>query len=430
MSNFKLITGRAGTGKSYLVKQAVEQDSTYGLLASTTGIAAVNLGTTTINSILRYFDDASLMDKFIEGKIQPILKQLSKNYEYLIIDECSMLSSVQLDIIVNAIDQINENQEKKLGLILVGDFFQLPPVSTKEKPVKWAFEAETFKEKFSNSIEFLTKIWRQDNLEFISALEFARMGKGDDLIGHLKDLKVEFNKEVDTNYKGTTIFAKNQQVDSYNITRLLQVNGERIRTQKKTKGKVLGEWSKIPEILDLKVGAYVMILVNKSLGYEGGISTGFEYSNGDCGVIKEYLKDRDSFLIELVRNKQIVEIPRTTRYNETKQKPDATESWVGDFEPYFDEERSRYILGLVSYHPIRLAYGVTTFKSQGLTLDNAQIDIRSNFFGFPNQLYVALSRCRTIDGMRLVCPIDGLLAKRCNVDKKVLNWFKSLEIGD
>lgn len=419
---FKLITGRAGTGKTTLVKSQVEQNPDYGILCSTTGISAVNLGTTTINSILRYFDTDSLMDKFIEGKIQPIIRHLNKNYENLIIDEVSMMDGSQLDIIVNAIDQVNEaNENKKLGLILVGDFAQLPPVKG-----KWCFEAETFKEKFSENVEFLTKIWRQDNLEFIEALNFARQGKGNELLGLLKELKVEFNAELDTKYKGTTIFAKNQQVDSYNITRLLQIGKPEIKTEKKTDGKLLGEWNKIPEQLKVKEGAYVMILANKSLGYEGLISSGFEYSNGDCGYIKEYNKDRDSFIIELVRNKQIVEIARITRYNETKQKPDNTENFYDNFEPYYDEERKRYILGWVSFHPIRLAYGITCHKSQGLTLDNAQIDIRNHFFGSPNILYVALSRARTIEGLRIV-GMERLIEKRCSVDKKVLGWFDSIK---
>jgi len=430
MTLFSMLTGKAGSGKTYSMKSKCETDPSYGILASSTGISAVNLGTTTINSLLQYYNTESLQDKFIEGRLQVILKRLAKSYDYIILDECSMTPGEQVDIIVNAIEQVNnyETVEKPLGLILVGDAAQLAPVSTPNNPVKWFFEAECFKSKFQPNIEFLTKIWRQDNLAFIEALEFARQGDGLHLLEHLNNLKVKFEREVDTSFEGTTIFAKNQQVDNYNMIRLMNLQGKEVETVKKVKGKKLGEWEKIPEVLKLKIGAYVMILVNKPLGYENGIATGFEYSNGDTGWIRDYDSETDTFSIELMRNKAIVKIPRISRYNESKHKPDLFEQFGDDFEPYYDDEvRKRWILGEVSFHPLRLAWGCTTFKSQGLTLDSVQLDIRNHFMGSYNQLYVALSRCRTIEGMRIV-GLEKLIPKRCNIDPRVLAWFKQLEI--
>ena len=429
---FKLISGRAGTGKTYLAKQLCENDPSFGILASSTGISAVNLGTTTINSLLRFFNTESLQDKFIEGKLQASLRQIAKNYNYILLDEVSMTPGEQLDIIVSAIEQVNnyETVEKPLGLIVLGDAAQLPPVSTPSSPAKWFFEAECWKEKFQSNIEFLTKIWRQDNLAFIEALEFARLGQGLELLEHLRNLKVEFNNELDTNFEGTTIFAKNQQVDNYNQVRLARLQGKLIQSTKKVEGKLLGEWNKIPDILDIKIGSYVMILVNKPLGYESGIATGFEYSNGDCGIVKDYNSELDQFTIELVRNSQEVKIGRINRYNETKNKPSVfEEEGLNGFESYYDEERKRYILGLVSFHPIRLAWGITTHKSQGLTLDKVQLDFRNHFFSSPNMLYVALSRARTIEGIRLIGK-ESLISKRCNIDPKVLDWFKEIQNGN
>lgn len=424
---FKLITGRAGTGKSFSMRAKVEENSSYGILCSSTGISACNLGTTTINSLLQYYNTESLQDKFIEGRLQVMLRKLAKHYDYIILDEVSMTPGEQLDIIVNAIEQVNEYEtvDKPLGLIIVGDAAQLPPVSTPDNPASWFFNANCFKEKFQPNIEFLTKIWRQDNLDFINALEFARLGKGEKLLEHLLQLKVGFNSEVDTNFEGTTIFAKNQQVDNYNSVRLTRLPGKLVQSPKRVEGKVLGEWNKIPELLDIKIGSYVMLLVNKPLGYEEGIAIGFEYSNGDTGYVKEYNPINDTFSIELVRNKQIVTIGRTGRFNETKSKPSIFEE-VNGFETYYDDERKRYILGKVSFHPIRLAWGITTFKSQGLTLDNVQLDIRNAFMGSYNQLYVALSRARTIEGVRLIAPREQLIVKRCNIDPLVLKWMKEI----
>lgn len=439
MSNFKLVTGRAGTGKSFSMMAKVAEEPEYGILCATTGIAATNLGVTTINSLLKFFDTASLEDKFVEGGVHRIIKRLARDYKYIIIDECSMMDAKQVDIIATAIEQVNGGEgedsvedvideeikgkpKNSIGLILVGDAAQLPPV----KGV-WFFKSEKFKELFQGNINFLTKIWRQDNLGFINALEFARQGEGSELLVHLKELGVGFNPEVDTQFEGTTIFAKNDQVDNYNMVRLMRLVGKDIITKKKTEGKALGEWGKIPENLKLKIGAYVMVLVNKPLGYEDGIAVGFEYSNGDCGYIKEYNPETEVFTVELVRNKALVMIPRITRYNETKHKPDVFTQTPDGFEPYYDDEKKRWVLGWVSFHPLRLAWGITTHKSQGLTLDKVQLDIRNHFFGSNNMLYVALSRARTIEGLRIVGR-ELLVSKRCNLDPQVEEWFREIEV--
>lgn len=423
----KLITGKAGTGKTTLVKGLVEKDPDYGILASTTGIAAVNLGTTTLNSLLRYFNTASLRDKLIDGSLQSSLARLAKTYRNLIIDEVSMMEGEQLDVLMQAVDQVNERDtvKEKLGVVLVGDFGQLPPVKGKDNPnVKWAFEAECWEEKFEGNVEFLTKVWRQDNLEFVAALELARDGRGQELASYLTKLGVGWYSEVDDNFKGTTIFSKNDQVDNFNALKLRDLVGNKIYSKKIVKGLALGEWDKIPQTLELKKGAYVMILVNKSLGYVDGMSIGFEYSNGDCGTIEDYNESSECFKVKLARNGHVVEIPKAVRLNERKQKPDATENLGNDpnFEYYYDDLRKRYVVGECWFHPLRLAYGITCHKSQGLTLDKVQVDIRNHFFSSPNMTYVALSRARTLDGLRIV-GLEKTLGLRCKADSKVVKWL-------
>lgn len=426
--NNKLITGKAGTGKTTLVKKLVEDDPDYGILASTTGIAAVNLGTTTLNSLLRYFDTKSLRDKLIDGSLQASVARLAKSYRNVIIDEVSMMEGEQLDVLMSAVDQVNERETTKhpLGIVLVGDFGQLPPVRSKENPnAKWAFEAECWDEKFEGNVEFLTKVWRQDNLEFVAALELARDGRGHELAEYLTKLGVGWNTEVDDSFKGTTIFAKNDQVDNYNALKMRDLVGNKIFSKKEVKGLALGEWNKIPQVLELKRGAYVMILVNKSLGYVDGLSVGFEYSNGDCGTIEEYNESSQCFKVKLARNGNVVEIPRAVRLNERKQKPDPTEDLGNDpnFEYYYDDMRKRYIVGECWFHPLRAAWGVTCHKSQGLTLDKVQVDIRNHFFSQPNMTYVALSRARTLEGLRIV-GLEKTLGLRCKADPKVVKWLE------
>jgi ATP-dependent DNA helicase PIF1 len=319
---YKFITGRAGTGKTYSMKAYIEKYPDYGILCATTGISAINLGTTTLNSLLMYYNTDSLKDAFTEGRLERRLKLLAEVYEHIIIDEVSMMEATQLDILMLAIDNVNKKYKHDLGLVLVGDFFQLAPIEG-----KWAFQAESWGE-FAPNTEFLTKIWRQDNIKFIEALDKARLGKGKELAERLVAEKTKFLREVDTRYNGTTIFAKNAMVDNYNSVRLLDVRSKVITSTKKEVGQTLSEWNKIPQTIELKVGDYVMILANKvnrivsaeDEPVEGAeFSNDFIYCNGDCGTIVDY--NNEVFAIKLVRNDEVVYIPRIQRYFETKYKP-------------------------------------------------------------------------------------------------------------
>lgn len=420
---YSFITGKAGVGKTYQVREMIKKSPSYGVMCSSTGISAINLGegVTTLNSLLGYFDTESLADVFITGRLQQRLRRIRNSYENIIIDECSMVSAEQLDIICQALNQVNSSvTEEPLGLVLVGDYAQLQPVDG-----SLGFKAESWP-LFENNIKLLTKVWRQASIPFIEALEFARYGKGLALLEKLKELKVEFYTDVDTSYQGTTMFAKNEQVKNYNSYRLLKLPGRKICSTKEVKGLQLKEWTKhIPSVLDLKLGAYIMILTNKSLGYDNeGEHLGFEYVNGDCGYVRDF-KD-DVFFIELVRNKKIVEVGKLIRYNESKHKPDIFTQLPTGYEAFYNNERKRWILGEVECHPIRLAWATTVHKAQGLTLDKIQLDIRNHFFGLDQMLYVAFSRGRTIEGLRLIATKEQLVVKRCNADIKVVSFYNNL----
>jgi len=433
---FKFLTGKAGTGKTWSIRQQISSNPNFGILAASTGIAAINLGDgiTTINSLLGYFDTQSLRDSLVSGKLRSKLRRIRNDYDNIIIDEASMLNAEQLDIIAMTIVDINEDSNededvaeffkkdaRELGLILVGDFAQLQPVEGSP-----AFMAESWSF-FNNNIEMLTKIWRQDSIPFVEALEAARYGKGSLLLDKLKTLGVQFYSDIDTNYEGTTIFAKNQQVKDYNNLKMLKLPGRKVFSIKETSGLTLGEWEKIPNTLEVKLGALVMILNNKPIKDDNNKTIGFEYVNGDCGWVRKF--EDDVFLVELKRNKKLVEVPRLSRYNESKHKPDMLmEAALASkgYEAWRNTNTNRWVLGEVCYHPIRLAYATTVHKSQGLTLDNVQIDIRNNFFGLDQMLYVALSRARTVEGLRIIAPKEQLLVKRCSADVKVMSFYNRL----
>lgn len=570
----EFLTGGAGTGKTYEIKRRIQsyreefpnRDRQYGILAATTGIAAINLGdgATTVNSVLMFFDTSSLEDGFNSGKLQKALKDVSRVADNLIVDEISMMHGRQLDIIWDALVEINQHEETKerggLGIILTGDFCQLPPVPDKDhlgknKDVKYAFEAICWSN-FEKHTTKLTKNWRQDDLKFVEALEAARKGDGAKCASLLANHSgVRFCEEIQTNFDGTTIFSKNVEVDRLNQTRLRNLlhQGRKAYSVKSFRwGKQRAEWKNIPEQLDLCESCYVMILNNDSK------SSGFRYANGSTGYVEgftppieekrkeevkvEEKKDDDfdlvidvdeddiqkkggeeiyystpnTFSIRLKDKKLVhspfaildefpvgqsqmvdvkVEIGKISRQCSQKEHPDGqtrkpeydsfsdwkegnstlfktakqakvmydsylkkltndNKNYHNDFqdtlggggvickcgirflalalweehqkkappEVYFDYLEGRWIVGEIYYFPLRIAYASTCHKSQGLTLDRVQIDFINQFFGSPSMAYVALSRCKTAEGMRLVGS-PRLLAERVNVSRKVLRFI-------
>lgn len=449
------ITGPAGCGKTFQQKRAIEDNPNYGILCSTTGISAINLGATTLNSVIRYFDTDSLRDLFNSGRLTSTLHRLGRTTKRLVIDEVSMMDARQLDYIYQAMLQANEYvdmQGAPMGIVLTGDFAQLPPIKA-----PWAFEAECW-ENFERNTTTLTKMWRQDNPQFLEALNAARSGRGKACVDLLKEIGVKFIPQQEGRFKGTTIMSKNDQVDNFNFSALMDVKGEAYGLKTQTWGDQAGEWKNIPEMLKLKDGAYVMILSNDQSG-------GFSYANGDTGYIQS--KDIDGTLwIKLVRNEMTVPIRPIVRHKATKGE-DAEKSFRKNFpaeyaaammekdnpDPFqydkldhiFCDQQScgisagglrtgrwgipsyncspgSFNIGAIKYYPLRLAYATTVHKSQGLTLDTCQIDCRDQFFGQPSMAYVSLSRCRTAEGLVIVGNPDKLI-ERIRCEPKVRRWL-------
>jgi len=437
----EFVCGSAGTGKTFWAKQKIQEDPTWAILGSTTGISAVNLGTRTIHSILGYFNTSTLEDNFRMGYLQARLRKLAMEDQFrnIVIDEISMMGGRQLDVIYNAVKEVNAYQSmraegRSLGLILVGDFAQLPVIEDKNENLRegFAFEAQSWPQ-FEKNTRRLTKMWRQDNPKFLEALNLLRAGKGKDAADILQTL-TRFQVNVDPRFEGTTILSTNKEVERANALRMIQVKGRPLVVSSKRWGKPSNEWKIIPDQLQLKIGALVMLLNNDS--------PAFSYCNGDLGHIVDYTAEdsgkQPSFQVELLRNQRIVNIRKIHRTTTTKDEPDMVKS--GQVKPEdiptchpptepplfgqisLDGERGIYHIGGIEYFPLRVGYAATTWKTQGLSLDRAQVDYRGAHFGSPACLYVALSRCRTPEGLRLV-GLPQIFAKRCNVDPRVLPWL-------
>lgn len=424
----EFICGVAGSGKTFNQVRAVAEDPSYGVLSATTGIASVNLGAITIHSLLKYSNTVVLRDHYLSGALQRTIHPLAKLYRRLIIDEISMSDGEQLDLWYRGVEEANRYVDvpSPMGITLVGDFAQLPPVKA-----RWAFEASCW-ERFAERTTRLTKVWRQDGGRFLDALNLTRRGEGGAAVEVLSAAGAVFNSALDTEFDGTTILPKNEQVGKYNQMALDRVPGKVFKVASRRWGRQRPEWGQnlrtkewgIPPEVELKRGAYVMLLANHP---------DFSYVNGDCGYISEYNREDECILIELVRTGQEIILAPLVRGVEHSEKPldwPSTAPRIPASEddgcwhprPHYRTRVKRYVTGQVEYWPLRLAYATTVHKSQSLTLDRVQVDFRNHFFSQPAMLYVALSRCRTLQGLRLVGQRDTF-AKHCTFDERIREWL-------
>jgi len=407
--NCSFTTGLAGSGKSTGLRARLAMDPEAFILTSTTGLSAINLGVATLNSTLKFYDTDSLMDSYVNGKLYNTVKRLVTgpgSVKGLAIDEVSMMDSEQLDMIHDTFKKVAKHEDvtEDLELNLVGDFCQLSPVKA-----KFAFEARCWPEFEANTLK-LDKVYRQDNMLFLEALNEIRAGKGRSGVDLLKKCGVKFHDKL-TKYSGTTIVPKNESVDNYNKTLFNEVPGDIIRVATNRQGIQSNDWKepKIPDVLELKIGCLVMILANDS--------TFKTYANGDQGIVEAFDSQTGMFQVRILsglkeRNGKSVWVSKVTRVF----KDNPRDPFTGELG------KGKEVVGSVEYMPLRLGYASTVHRSQGLTLDNVQIDFRDRFFGNPGMMYVALSRCRTPEGLRLVGS-EEMMVKRTVVNQKVKRFL-------
>lgn len=389
------ITGGAGTGKSFILSQIKQK---YNIsVTSTTGISAINVNGQTIHSWCGVGICNDPIPRVINSILHnPILRAQINNCRILAIDEISMLSAKNMDYINEVLKGVRKSPLPFGGIqiLIFGDFFQLPPVIKEEDKLQkvFAFESDAWEALDLVSI-ILDKVFRQDELDFIKALNNARIGNiaNDDMLV-FDSCKISFDS---MNSPIIHIFSTNEEADGYNDFRFSKikqpvcefqaldkvyhhnkdgsvietlVRGETIFQNKSDLSAVekLDRDCKAPRILQLKVGCRVMLL--KNISFERNLI------NGSMGTIEE------------LENGSI-----TVLFDNGEKYPMSTHCF---------EYHSRGVLKATrEQYPLRLAYGITIHKSQGTTLDNAIIDFNKTFaYG---QAYVALSRTRTLKGLHL-----------------------------
>lgn len=368
-------TGAPGAGKTYVLNQYIEYLKEHDInpaVTASTGIAATHIGGVTIHSWSGVGVKQNLTDwdvDEIESK-----KYLWSRYEktkVLIIDEISMLSADILNSVNKVCKAFKRNNLPFGGMqvVLVGDFFQLPPITDKGQEVKFAFESTAWKE-LNPLILYLTEQHRQEDDALLSILDRIRRGDVEEEFEELRDrLEAEFEDLV----SHTKLYTHNADVDNINASHLEKLDSDEYYFEMNSKGKAnhverLKESCLSPENLCLKIGAVVMCTKNN---FEAG------YVNGTLGEIIDFDKDTGYPIIVTNHGKEIIIEPT---------------SW--------NIEDGDKIIASISQIPLRLAWAITVHKSQGMSLDAAEIDLSKAFeYG---QGYVALSRVRTLDGLKLL----------------------------
>jgi len=369
------LTGSAGTGKTFLlnkfIKYLKKKKIKHGVTAST-GIAATHLGGRTIHSWCGMGIESKLQDSEIKKLLKKEeLRQRIRQSQVLIIDEISMLDSERLDLL-DKICKAVKNPFLAFGgiqIIMGGDFFQLPPVDRERKGVKFAYDALAWKQA-DVQVCYLDEQHRHDDIEFVEILNSIRGNEAGEEV--LRKLKTRMYQKINHPIKPTKLYTHNADVDAINSFELSKIpKKEKVYQMTSMGPQELVDFLKkscmAPEELKLKQGAMVMFVKNN---FEAG------YVNGTLGKVIGF-DDEDYPVVETIHGEQIIATPA---------------SW--DFEE--DEE----VIASISQIPLRLAWAITVHKSQGMSLDAAEIDLSKSFER--GMGYVALSRVRRLDGIRLM----------------------------
>jgi ATP-dependent exoDNAse (exonuclease V) alpha subunit len=368
------LTGAPGAGKTYVLNQFIGRAERAGrrvAVTASTGIAASHIGGSTIHSWsgLGILDELSREDLKRLGGSDRLVKRYNST-DVLVIDEVSMLHGRRLDM-VNQLAKLLRSSEAAFGgmqVILVGDLFQLPPISRGSQALDFMHQSEAWAE-LEPRICYLTEQHRQQgNDALLGLLEAMRRNEVTEEHGQLLEERLHESPDVHTVI--TRLYSHNLDVDAINQRHLDELRGDSKQFSRLTKGskakvEQLAKGLLAPEILELKTGAEVMFVANN-------FAEGFV--NGSRGTVVSFTGN--SPVVELPTGRTIAVEPHTWSLSEDGR-----------------------VRAEVTQLPLRLAWAITIHKSQGMSLDAAQIDLSRAFT--PGMGYVALSRVRSLAGLYL-----------------------------
>ena len=371
-----LLTGPAGTGKTFVLNQFInlsKADGKYVSVTATTGLAATHLGGSTIHAWAGIGVNDRLPSGFAD-RVSKTRREIIEKTDILIIDEISMLHDYRLDMVDEVCRLVRKRVDEPFGgiqVVLSGDFFQLPPVNRSESREGGFVVGSQVWRELDPAILYLDEQFRQRDDDVL--LEILTAMRANDLRRrHAEQLleRTEFQPPAGADL--TELHTVNVDVDRINEARLAELTGDEVVYQRHTTGsdnyvENLQRSVLAPDVLTLKLGALVMAVKNDQAR---------RYVNGSVGMVVDFEPVTDYPVVEF-RNGKIVTM-----------QPDTWE--------LRDGTRKR---ASISQIPLRLAWAITVHKSQGMTLDSARIDLRKAFV--PGMGYVALSRVRDLDNLYL-----------------------------
>ena len=404
------LSGEAGTGKSFVLNEFIKQnDSKNIIVCAPTGIAAINVGGTTIH---RLFNIPKNIIKPKDYNMWP--DPVITAADIVIIDEISMCRVDLFEYVVRTLEKSERISARKIipgrkssdilktkQLIVVGDFYQLSPVvNSKERDILKKFWGEKY---FGDGYAFLSPLWEKLNFHNVILKEIVRQKGDDEYIENLNKIRVGdyqgidwFNKHAKMEAIANSIYlcGTNGEANAINIRESKAIKGKEMDYIAVVNGKVAPNEKATTDVLTLKVGMQVMTLVNDVMG---------KYQNGSIGKI-------------IALNYGYV----TVRFNDGECADIKPYSWeVIDYKCK-NGEINKIKIGEFKQIPLKIAYAVTIHKSQGKTYRSANISPKCFADG---QLYVALSRVQSIDGVSLKYPISKSSLKTSD---EVKGFYKNI----
>lgn len=406
------LTGKAGTGKTTLLKEITANTHKNVIVAAPTGIAAINAGGVTLHSLFQLPYGAFVPDNnlnMLDGsviqintpksllgklKLHQVKRNMLKELELLIIDEVSMLRADLLDAIDIILRSVRRQRNIAFGgvqVLFIGDLLQLPPVI---KDDEWSylsnyyngfyfFHAHALKQQPPVLVE-LQKIYRQSDADFVSLLNNLRDNKY--TVNDIQILNTCYKPEYDhLSDKGSIyLTTHNYKADDINRRALAELPGDVFQFKAQVQGDFNEYNYPVEEILKLKKGAQVMFVKNDYSGEQ-------RYFNGKLGTVSALDKD-------------MIEVSFSDGSPSTTVEPYGWENkrFTLNKETGDIEEK---VIGTFIHYPVKLAWAITVHKSQGLTFDKAVIDVSRAFA--PGQIYVALSRLTSLKGLILTEPLPA-----------------------
>lgn len=404
------LTGKAGTGKTTFLREVVRYTKKKCIVLAPTGIAAVNAGAMTIHSFFQFG-----LGPFVQGVIEPksdfrINKsklELIRHLQLLIIDEVSMVRADLMDHIDVELRRIRRNSKPFGGvqLLMIGDLQQLPPIAhggedellRQYYKTLYFFSSAALKSMKYSCIE-LKNVYRQMDSHFIDILNHARdctLTSQD-----ISDLNARyipgFSPKPEDGY--IRLMTHNRQVDYVNETELEKLDSKPYTFMAAVTGTFPEESYPTANSLTLKKGAQVMFIKNDPER---------RFINGTLGEVKSI--DKNSIAVRLTESGTVIDVEpmewQNIRYQFDEESKEISSKQIGRFKQY----------------PLKAAWAITVHKSQGLTFDKAIIDVHAAFS--PGQAYVALSRCRTLDGLVLSSPVSASVFMRGNAVDAYMNYI-------